>query len=308
MLAFRQLSYAVAVAEYGGVKAASEKIAISQPALSNAIQKVEQEYGLKIFLRDRPNKLVLTSVGRRFIAQAKRLIESADEFEEVAKNFSKNTSGTIQVGCFMPTAAFIIPLILQALQDRGLDISLQVHEADLDEINTLLVRGTIDVALTYNMHPHPSIEFETLIEERPYVMIAQSDPLASKKTISLKDLVDKNMVSLNLPITQQYFLSCFSQHNLRPKIRHQTKSYELVRSLVGSGEGYAIMIMRPVTERAYNGNRLAHIPLADEVPPAQYGLAITNRAIPTKLIEKFCDICRETLLKEKAADQYFVKL
>ena len=68
MLAFRQLSYAVAVAEYGGVKAASEKIAISQPALSNAIQKVEQEYGLKIFLRDRPNKLVLTSVGRRFIA------------------------------------------------------------------------------------------------------------------------------------------------------------------------------------------------------------------------------------------------
>ena len=86
-----------------------------------------------------------------------------------------------------------------------------------------------------------------------------------------------------VPLTQQYFLSCFSQHNLRPKVRHQTKSYELVRSLVGAGEGYAIMIMRPVTNRAYNGTGLAYIPLADDVPPAQYGLAITNRAIPTKL-------------------------
>ena len=145
---------------------------------------------------------------------------------------------------------FIIPIILQALETRGLDISLQIHEADLDELNTLLVQGTIDVALTYNMFPNPSIEFETLIEEKPYVMIARNDPLASKKSIALKELVEKDMVSLNLPLTQQYFLSCFSQHNLRPKVRHQTKSYELVRSLVGAGEGYAIMIMRPVTNRA----------------------------------------------------------
>ena len=79
MVPYRQLSYAVAVANQGGVQAASEKIAISQPALSNAIQKVEKEYGLKIFIRDRPNKLALTSVGRRFIAQTKRLIENAED-------------------------------------------------------------------------------------------------------------------------------------------------------------------------------------------------------------------------------------
>ncbi len=307
MVPYRQLSYAVAVANHGGVQAASEKIAISQPALSNAIQKVEKEYGLKIFIRDRPNKLALTSVGRRFIAQAKRLIENAEEFEDLAKNLGKNSSGMIQLGCFTPTAAFIIPIILQALETRRLDISLQIHEADLDELNTLLVQGTIDVALTYNMFPNPSIEFETLIEEKPYVMIARNDPLASKKSIALKELVEKDMVSLNLPLTQQYFLSCFSQHNLRPKVRHQTKSYELVRSLVGAGEGYAIMIMRPVTNRAYNGTGLAYIPLADDVPPAQYGLAITNRASPTKLIETFSEICRDTLLHEKAADHYFVR-
>ena len=52
MTPFRQLKYAVAVADFGGVQAASEKISISQPALTNAIQKIEQDYGMKIFLRD----------------------------------------------------------------------------------------------------------------------------------------------------------------------------------------------------------------------------------------------------------------
>ena len=75
MIPYRHLIYTLAVAEHGSVQAASDRISISQPALSAAIQKVEQNYGLKIFLRDRPNKLVLTPDGKRFIARAKVLME-----------------------------------------------------------------------------------------------------------------------------------------------------------------------------------------------------------------------------------------
>ncbi len=306
MTPFRQLRYLVAVADHGSMKSAAEKIAISQPAISAAIKKIEADYKLKIFLRNRPHKLVLTPDGRRFIAQARRLLESAEEFDQATLNLGKNLSGTIQLGCFMPTAAFIVPIILQALQDRNHNILIQVHEADLDELNTMLAQGSIDLALTYNMSPSPSIEFEALIEERPYVLLSKNDPLADSDAISLNELVDRDMISLNLPITQQFFLSVFSQLKLHPKIKHQTKSYELARSLVGAGEGYAIMIMRPVTARAYNGNELAYVPILEDVPTAQYGLASLNRAIPTKLVETFAAVCRETLLHQNAAQQYFV--
>ena len=307
MIPYRHLIYTLAVAEHGSVQAASNLIAISQPALSAAIQKVEQNYGLKIFLRARPNKLVLTPDGKRFIARAKVLIENAEEFEDSIRNLSNTINGTIQLGCFTPTAAFIIPLILQALKDRALDISLEVHEADLGELNTMLSQGSIDLALAYNMSPSPTIEFETLIEAQPYVLLSKTDPLASNQAISLKDLVDRDMISLSLPITQQFFLSFFSKFNLRPKVRYQTKSYELARSLVASGEGYAIFIMRPLFERAYDGKELVYIPIVEDVPSAQYGMAMTSRAIPTKLINTFTNVCRETLSENRAADQFIFK-
>jgi len=307
MTPIRQLTYLVAVADHGSISAAAENLAISQPAISAAIQKIEAEYQLKLFIRERPHRVVVTPVGRRFIAQARRLLENAQEFDDDARNLRKSPSGTVDVGCFFPTAAFIVPIILKGLRERGLDISIRVYEADLDELNNMLSQGSIEVALTYNMHPSPGIEFETLIEAPPYVLLSKDDPLSKASSVSLKQLAERDMVALNLPITQQFFLSLFSQANLRPRIKHQAKSYELVRSLVAAGEGYAILIMRPVNERAYDGGELAYVALADDVPPPQYGLAFTNRSVPTKLIETFATVCRETLKSQNLAEKYYVQ-
>ena len=307
MIPFRQLTYTVAVADHGSISAAAEKLAISQPAISAAIQKVEAEYQLKLFIRERPHRVQLTPVGRRFIAQARRLLENAQEFDGEARNLRRSPHGVVEVGCFFPTAAFIVPIILKGLRERGFNISIRVHEVDLDELNNMLSHGSIDVALTYNMYPSPGIEFESLIEAPPYVLLSKDDPLSKEQSISLQQLADRDMVALNLPITQQFFLSMFSRVNLRPRIKHQAKSYELVRSLVAAGEGYAILIMRPVNKRAYDGSELAYIPLKDDGPTAQYGLAFTKRSVPTKLIETFANVCRETLKSENLAEKYYVQ-
>lgn len=304
---YRQLVYVVAVADHGSISAASEFLAISQPAISAAIQKVETEYQMKLFNRERPHKVVLSAVGRRFIAQAKRFLENAEEFDNDVRNLRETRRGVIDVGCFVPTAPFIVPIILKGLRDRGLDISIQIHEADLDELNRMLAQGSIDVALTYNMYPSPAIEFEALIDAPPYLLLPKDDPLADQASVSLQELENRDMVALNLPITQQFFLSLFSQANLRPRVRHQVKSYELLRSLVGAGEGYAILIMRPANEQAYDGSELAYVPLSGNIPMSQYGLAFTSRAKLTKLVEIFAGVCRDLLSEEQQADKYYVR-
>lgn len=307
MVPLRQLSYLVAVADSGSISAAAKRLSISQPAISAAIQKIEDEFGLNLFIRERPHKITLTPVGRRFASRARRLLESAQDFETEARNIRQSPRGAIEVGCFLPTAPFMVPIILGALKERGMDIDLQVHEADLDELNHMLANGSIEVALTYDMYPSPSVHFEPLITAPPYALLSASDPLASQQSVSLAQLASRNMIGFDLPITQQFFLSLFTQANVRPIIKHQAKSYEMIRSLVGAGEGFALLIMRPVNERSCDGNGLAYVPLSDPIAPPHFGLAFTMRYMPTKLVETFADVCRDVLMKENRAAKYYVQ-
>ena len=111
-------SYVIAVAKNGSVTAAAEELGISQPAVSAALRSVEAEYGLSLFIRERPHRIALTAVGRRFVGDARRLLEEADEFDADAREMRDAPEGMIEVGCFTPTAPFVIPLVLQRLEEK----------------------------------------------------------------------------------------------------------------------------------------------------------------------------------------------
>jgi len=302
----RHLSYLLAVAENGSVTGAAEQLGVSQPAISTALRNIETEYDLSLFVRERPHKIALTSVGRRFVANAKHLLEVAGEFDDEARDLKDTLTGVVHIGCFSPTAPFVIPMVLQGLKQHFPGVRIKLHEGDIDEINRLLTSGVIDVALTYDMFPSPAVEFEPLAEAYPYVLLAAEDPLARSASVSLSDLEDRDMIAFDLPITQQFFHSLFIQQNLRPRIRHQVKSYEMVRSLVGAGEGYSILIMRPMNERTYSGDRLAYLPIKSSDAPPRYGLAFANQYRTTKLVQNFAKICRDLFTTDNKLAPYLV--
>ena len=295
----RHLSYLVAVADKGSVTAAAEHLGVSQPAISAALRGIEADYDLSLFVRERPHRIMLTAVGRRFVDHAKQMLELADEFDQHARDLKETPTGVVEIGCFTPTAPFVIPIILQRLKQEVPDITLKLHEGDIDEIYQLLTTGAIEVALTYDMYPSPTVDFEPLTEAYPYALLSADDPLARGASVSLADLADRDMIAFDLPITQQYFHALFIQQNLRPKIRHMVKSYEMVRSLVGAGEGYSILIMRPANERTYSGDRLAYLPIRTEIAPPRYGLAFTSHYRSTKLVRNLAGICRQLFAEER---------
>ena len=303
----RQLSYLVAVVEQGSVSAAAEQLSISQPAISAVLRNIESQYQLSLFVRERPHKIIPTPVGRSFVESAKKLLEHAQDFDTNAQNLAVGLSGTVEVGCFAPTAPFVIPLILGTLKQKFPKISLKLHEADIDELNQLLANGKIDIALTYDMRPHYMVDFEALAKVVPYALLAANDPLAQQKTVSFTELMQREMITFELPVTQEYFLSLFTERNLRPKIRHQVKGYEMVRSLVGAGEGFSLLLMHPLHKRTYSGSELAFLPLSETVPFAQYGLSLTSNSKPTKSVEAICNICRELFSIQERLNDYLVQ-
>ena len=302
----RHLSYLVAVADKGSVTAAAEHLGVSQPAISAALRGIETDYDLSLFVRERPHRIMLTAVGRRFVDQAKQMLELADDFDQHARDLKETSTGVVEIGCFTPTAPFVIPIVLQRLKQVYPEITLKLHEGDIDEIYRLLTTGVIEVALTYDMYPSPMVDFEPLTEAYPYALLSADDPLAEAGSVSLTDLADRDMIAFDLPITQQYFHALFIQQNLRPKIRHQVKSYEMIRSLVGAGEGYSVLIMRPANERTYSGDRLAYLPIRTQIAPPHYGLAFTNHYRPTRLVRNLAAVCRQLFAEENRLSQYLV--
>jgi DNA-binding transcriptional LysR family regulator len=303
-LTLRQLSYVVAVVEHGSITAAAEHLRISQPAISSVLSEVEQEYKVSLFVRERPHRITATSVGRQFVANAKKLLEQAEEFDSEALSLSNTLRGSVDLGCFTPTAPFIVPIILQQLKAHYPQINVKLHEGDIDELNKMLSNGQIELALTYDMQPNYAIEFEPLAELRPYVLLAADDPLAAQDAVSLEELVDRDMVSFDLPVTQQYFLSHFTQRNLRPKIRHQVKGYEMVRGLVASEQGFSILLMRNLHEQSYAGDALTYRRLSDDVPNTRYGLAFRTHYQPTNLVKTLVDVCRTAFATDERIEKF----
>jgi DNA-binding transcriptional LysR family regulator len=302
----RQLSYAIAVARCGSITEAARNIGISQPAISAALKDLEEEFGFSIFMRQPARRISLTPAGQRFIRYTHRLLEYVDDFEAEVHDLGQELAGVIEIGCFLPTAPFIMPIILRAMEEKYPGIDVHFHERNLGELNEGIKSGSIEVALMYDMYPDRAITFETLIEAKPYVLLSADDPLAKNKSIKLKQLADKEMIVFDLPITQDYFHSVVSMNANKPKVGYRTKSYEMLRSLVASKMGYTILIMNPQTDRSYDGRKLVSLPIADPVPSARYGLAMSKDNVPRRIAQEFIELCRLTLNKKAAAAGYFL--
>jgi DNA-binding transcriptional LysR family regulator len=303
----RQIGYAVAVTDSGSITEAAQRIGVSQPAISAALKHLESEFGISIFVRRPAHRIDLTPAGQRFISTARRLLEDAREFENEARGLGRDIEGTIEVGCFLPTAPFIMPLLLRPLRDRYPGITVNLHEAHLGELNEMLKDGTIEVALMYDQQPDRQVQFEPLIEAPPYVLLSAKDPLAKEAAVSLAALAEKDMVLLDLPVTQQYFQSLFYAMARQPTLSFRPKSYEMVRSLVAAGVGFSLLIMRPISNQAYDGARLACRPIADPIPHPHYGLAMAKQTMPSAAVRAFADECRRILKHENAAAKFYVR-
>ena len=195
--------------------------------------------------------------------------------------------------------------ILRAMEERYPGITVHFDEDNLGELNDRIKSGQIEVALMYDMHPDKQIQFETLVKAKPYVLLSARDPLAKQSSVKLEDLREKEMVLFELPITQDYFKNIVSGGGRPPNIGYRTKSYEMLRSLVASRMAYAILIMNPHSNRAYDGSILVNRPIRDPLPPARYGLAMAKDYAPRRIVQAFIEVCRTTLKAEGAAAKFF---
>lgn len=292
-ITLRQMEYFVTTAESGSIIIASEKIHISSPSISAAIAHMEAELHAQLFIRQHAKGLLLTEIGEQVKDACKVILAQSSDLYSMSADFSGVMRGKIKVGCFSAFAPFIYAEIIHGFAHLYNQVDLEAVIDDHHNLLQELTTNTIDLALLYDLHIDENlINFTPLADLPPYVLLAESHPLAKNTAITLEELTEYPMILLDMPYSNDYFLSLFRTKDLKPNIKETCKYVDVIRSMVGNNIGYTILNVRPKTDFSYDGKKLVMVRISGDVRPMKIGIATPKNARLTNVQQTFASRCQ----------------
>lgn len=288
-----QLRYFAVVAELENMTAAADRLLVTQSTLSTAMAQLEASLATQLFVRLRTRGLRLTPSGRQLAQDIKVLLEHADSLYESARGLAASLVGELKVGVFAPLAPFRLPAILQTFEAQHPGVEVSFLEADLASLQTALLEGQCDVALTYGLGLGRGFTYKVLERVPPHVLVHAEHRAAARpeKAVSLKELEGESSVVLNLPHSREYFEQLYVIAGVAPNVRHRFAGYETVRSFVAKGHGYALLNQRLHSDMTYSGGKVVALTLTDNFPPIEVMLVRPEGVQPTRRALAFEETC-----------------
>jgi LysR family hydrogen peroxide-inducible transcriptional activator len=259
-LSLRDLEYLVAVAELGHFGRAADRCAVSQPALSAQIRKLEETLGVLLFERA-PRRVLVTPAAKPIIEQARRTIAEAQRLLEVAASATGHLCGELNLWSIATLGPYLIPHILCAVRDRFAQIKLYLGEGLTEYILAGLRIGEIDAAFLSLPINEEGLCTHPLFFEPFVVIYPRGHPLERLKPLCVSQLAGDGLLLLDEGhcLRDQALDLCGSASRV---VRH-VGSLETVRHLVAAGVGYSILPALAVRDDASFRDLLRFTPLAD---------------------------------------------
>jgi LysR family hydrogen peroxide-inducible transcriptional activator len=283
-----ELQYMVAVAQERHFGRAAERVFVTQPALSLAIKKLEEELGTTIFER-RKNKITLTPLGEQIVHQAQRVLEEADQIKILAAQGKDQLAGPLRFGVIATVGPYILPDLVPLLNQRAPKMPLELEENLTLNLAGMLKSGKLDVIMLALPFDEPGIMTQALYDEPFKVLVPSGHPWQKKKLIDSRQLGSEKVL---LPHAGH----CFRQQVMDacPELSRsdaegwQGNSLETIRQMVASGLGITVLPSSALTPK-YDSKRLIAIELAKPVPGRRIGLAWRRGFTRPRVIEVIRD-------------------
>jgi flavin reductase (DIM6/NTAB) family NADH-FMN oxidoreductase RutF len=200
---------------------------------------------------------------------------------------------TLAVGCFQTFAPYVMPALVAQLAHLHPEVAIELLEGDQPYVLDSLREGAIDVALLYDFDLGEDIAVEPMADLSPYVLLPAGHPLAAHEEVDLGALVELPFILLDVVPSRDYFLSLFHARDLEPLVGYRTRSFEMVRGLVGHGLGYSLLATNPATNRSYEGSGLVTRPLGGGATHSRLVIARVDGRPLQPTATTFVAQCRE---------------
>jgi LysR family hydrogen peroxide-inducible transcriptional activator len=277
-MTLNELRYLVAVAQERNFGRAAQKCFVSQPALSVAVQKLEDELGAQVFERGK-NEVTVTPVGARIVEQAQRVLEESSRIREIAQAGRNQLFGPLKLGVIYTIAPYLLPDLIPVLHERAPEMPLDIEENLTENLEVALKSGRIDAAIVALPFAPPGVVTELLYEEPFQVVVPASHKWARRKLVHPAELATEKTILLNVGncFRDQVLESCPELNRADAHIS-RTNSLETVRNMVASGLGISVLPRDALTPK-YHSRMVVPVPFGKPVPTRRVALAF-RRSFP----------------------------
>ncbi|WP_153101295.1 hydrogen peroxide-inducible genes activator [Paraburkholderia hayleyella] len=295
-----ELKYIVAVARERHFGRAAEACFVSQPTLSVAIKKLEDELNVQIFERG-TSEVSVTPLGEQIVTQAQRVLEQTLAIKEIAKQGKDPLMGPLRLGVIYTIGPYLLPTLVKQMIQRVPQMPLMLQENYTLKLIELLKQGEIDVAIMALPFPETGLMQRPLYDEPFVVALPAGHAWETRAKIDPDELKHETMLLLGsghcfrdhvLGVCPE--LMRFSQNADGIQKTFEGSSLETIRHMVASGVGITVLPRMSVQEvkpqaAGVDAGLLSYVPFDQPVPIRRVVLAWRKSFTRMPAIEAICE-------------------
>jgi DNA-binding transcriptional LysR family regulator len=239
----QQLKYFLALADELHFWKTSEKVFITQSALSRQIKSLENELGIQLFERDKRN-VKLTMAGEFLKIEFAKILTDFESITRHAKQIVAGEVGTIRIGHPASITFSVLPKILSELAQKHSNIIAQMFEVDAIDVDNSLITHQIDIAFNRELPKAKELDSKMLMTENFALVVSADHPLNRVETVNLSELKDEWFVLPSLAGKSEHaaqLRAIFEEAEFSPKVRFESDFGATLLGLVAKGLGISVM-------------------------------------------------------------------
>lgn len=288
----RQLRYFNGLAETLNFHRAAERLHISQPPLTVAIRKLEEDLGVALFERD-PRGVRLTTAGLAAVVPAREALVAAEKVREAVRQGAAGLRGRLSIGFIGSAIGELLPRIVSPFRHAYPEVELALEEMNSVEIVRAIAARRLDVGLVrLPVMDSAPVAIDVIETDELVAVLPDSDVLARRKTLDLGALADRSFIIYS-PVSVLHAMIRLACHRagFTPRVAQEAVQVQTILSLVEAGLGVALI---PGRSARFAGEGVRIVTLSDPVPIA---MGIARADEPSVLARNFV---RTALAGEKA--------
>ena len=282
----------LAAAESGTITKAAEQLGYTPSGVSQLINALEEDLGVKLLLRE-SRGVRLSEAGARFLPVVKQLVKQEEAMYELAADVRGLSVGTVTIAAYPSISAHWLPRVIRGFQEVFPGIRIDLQEGFRKEVSQWLSDKTADVAFMSYMDPMP-FEWIPLADDSMLAVLSKSHPLAGEDRYPLKKFNEEKFIMPAFVYDDDVKL-LFQKNNLTPRIEITTLESLSALAMIEENLGMSITNQLVVEGMNYD---VVKLPL----DPPQYitlGIAIHSLEAASPAVKKFVDFAVRILTTEE---------